>query len=474
MKRAILASLIFAACATTAAASKSGDGVEVGKVNAERNGNYLSVDMNIDMQNLKVEPNRAVLLTPVIANGEQSVSMPSVGVYGRRRYLYYKRNFSDTMLSGKDETTIRAKKKPSEVGYHYIMPYEEWMDGATISLSRSDYGCCRQLLSSEADEVGIFREAFFPQLVYLTPQAAREKRRVLEGRAYIDFPVDQTVIYPDYRRNAIELERIRATIDTVRTDPDATIDTVWLKGFASPESPYQHNTELAIGRTQALKRYLQNLYNFSSVAMMTDYEPEDWAGLRVAVEGSNLEHKNEILELIDADIEPDRKEWLIKSRYVDDYKFMLNTYYPALRHTDYRVSYVVRTYSDPQEILSIMRAHPQHLDLTEFYIAASELEPGTDEFTEVFETAVRMYPDDETANLNAANAAMRRGDNAGAERYLLKAGNSAEAKYARGAIAIRKGDYDTARRYLRAAQAAGLAQAGVTLNELNERLKENN
>ena len=87
----------------------------------------------------------------------------------------------------------------------------------------------------------------------------------------------------------------------------------------------------------------------------------------------------------------------------------------------------------------------------------------------MFQTAVRMYPNDETANLNAANAAIRRDDFAAARRYLDRAGNSAEAVYARGALAIREKDYDTARRYLAQAKEMGLEKAGRTLDELNER-----
>lgn len=462
--------MILAACVWGAKAGNAVDGVKVDKFRAERTGSYLSLDMNIGLSDLDVSTNRCVLLTPVLANGENSVTMPSVAVYGRRRYYYYRRNEgADVMLSGKDETTIRARKMPSAVDYHQMLPYEEWMDGATVTLRRRDYGCCRHVLAQQQNEVGSYHDVFFPELVYVKPAAVHEKRRSLEGSAYIDFPVDQTVIYPEYRRNSVELERIRATIDAVRNDRDATIDTVWLKGYASPESPYSHNSELAQGRTAALKRYIQQLYHFGDVEMITDYEPEDWEGLRKAVESSNLEHRNEILAIIDEDRDPDAKEWKIKSSYQSEYRFMLDNFYPALRHTDYRVSYVIREYSDPAEIMSIMREQPQKLDQNEFYVAAGAYEPGSEEFTEIFETAVRMYPNDEVANLNAANAALRRGDIAGAERYIRKAGTSVEAIYARGAIAIRKNDYATARKYLNEAIASGSEQARATLEELNRR-----
>ena len=253
----------------------------------------------------------------------------------------------------------------------------------------------------------------------------------------------------------------------MRDDRDVTITQVWLKGYASPESPYAHNKELAVGRTEALKKYIQQLYKFEDDVISTDYEPEDWAGLRRYVEQTNLDHRTEILDLIDSDMAPDAKEAKIKRTYPEEYRFLLHNCYPALRHTDYRIAYDIRSYSDAEEIAHVMREQPQKLSLNEFYIVARQYEPGTDEFTDVFETAVRMYPSDETANLNAANAAMRRGDLDGAERYLAKAGNTPEAVYARGALAIRREDYDAARRHLNEAKALGVEQAAVTLDELD-------
>lgn len=444
------------------------DCVRVSDLKMEHNGSYMSVDMLLDMKDLVVDGNRAVLLTPRLVNGVDSLDLPSIGIYGRRRYYFYVRN-GESMLTGKDETSYKASEKPDDIAYHNMVSYADWMNGARLSLHRSDYGCCNTLLAQQGGMLGRHSEAFFPELVYVRPQAERVKSRSLEGSAFIDFPVDQTAIYPDYRRNTVELGKIQATIDSVRNDSDATIRQVWLKGYASPESPYAHNRELAVGRTEALKRYIQQLCKFGEGIISTDYEPEDWAGLRRYVEQSNIAHRAEILALIDSDMEPDAKEWKIKHTYPEEYRFMLQSFYPALRHTDYRIAYDIRSYSDAAEIRRVLRDSPQKLSLNEFYLVAQECEPGTDEFTEVFETAVRMFPNDETANLNAANAAMRRGDLARAERYLAKAGDTPEVVYAKGALAIRRKDYDTARRYLGEAKSLGLKQASITLTEMNEK-----
>lgn len=443
------------------------DGVSVGDVAIERNGKYIVIDMLLDINDLDVDGNRAVLLTPRLVNGKDSANLQSVGIYGRRRYYYYVRN-GESMLSGKDEMTYRASQKPNEIAYHYILPYTDWMNGSTLALYRGDYGCCNSLINEQIGVLGCHVEKFFPELVYVRPVGDSIKVRSLEGSAYIDFPVDQTIIYPDYRRNTVELGKIKATIDSVREDKDITITSVWLKGFASPESPYSHNTDLAIGRTAALKKHIGQLYNFNDTIISTDYEPENWAGLRKYVEESSLEHRNEILALIDSDMQPDPKEAKIKRTYPKEYRFLLQNCYPALRRTDYRIEYTIRTFIDVEEIKHVLIESPQKLSLNEFYLVAQEYEPGTFEFSNVFETAVRMFPKDTIANLNAANAAIRREDYKGAERYLLKSGTSPEATYARAALAIRLEEYDKAKELLQKAKDAGLKQAEVTLEQLEK------
>jgi len=472
MKRSILGMAIMLGAAFSADAQSIVDGVSVGGLKMERNGQLMAVDMTLNLSDLEVGGNRAVVLTPCLTKDSLSLDLPSVGVYGRRRYYYYVRN-GESMLTDGEETSFRAARKPDSVVYGRVIPYAEWMNGAELSLRRCDYGCCNTLLAEQSGLLGEYAEAaveetFFPELVYVRPAAEKIKSRALEGTAYIDFPVNKTEIYPDYRRNSVELGRIEATIDSVRGDSDATITSVWLKGYASPESPYAHNRKLAIGRTEALKKYIQQLYHFGEGVISTDFEPEDWEGLRRYVEESNLDHRREILALIDSDREPDNKEWKLKSTYPEEYMFLYRNCYPALRHTDYRIAYNIRSYNDAEEIRQVMETSPQKLSLNEFYVVAQQYEPGSDEFTEVFETAVRMYPTDQTANLNAANAAMRRGDNAAAERYLAKAGNSPAAMYARAALAIRTGDLDTARRYLDEAKELGVEQAAATLEELEQ------
>ena len=463
--------LIVAAVLTSVISyAKETKGVDIKDFTLELNedGN-LNVAIDIDFTNLDIKATQVVVLTPIIVNGNNSEELMSIAVYGRNRRIYYQRNEDVKPTTAEDVELTRSEAR-GVVRYSTSLYFADWMDGCSVELLRTDYGCCGEASmisrSSLVDRFPI--EAYYPELIYLRPEHEVVKTRQISGSAFVDFPVSQTVIYPDYRNNTAELAKITGTIDSVVNDKDVSIKSVFIKGYASPESPYSNNTRLAKGRTEALKVYVENMYHFGEGFIKTDYEPEDWAGLERYVEASTLEHKDEILAVIRSSREPDKKEWVIKSTWKDEYRFLLDNCYPALRHSDYVIEYEIRSYSNPVEIEQILRTAPQNLSLEEFYILAQTYEPGSDKFNELFETAVRMYPNDPVANLNAANSAILKHDYRSALRYLDNAGDMAEAVYTRGVLAVYMDNQAEARQYFEAAQRLGVAQADVALTEISK------
>jgi tetratricopeptide (TPR) repeat protein len=254
----------------------------------------------------------------------------------------------------------------------------------------------------------------------------------------------------------------------VKNDSDIKVKRITLKGFASPESPFANNERLAKGRTAALKDYVKNLYNFEENMLATSYDPENWDGLKAYVQESNLAGKEGILELISTEMDLDKKEAQIKAQWPEDYRFLLDNCYPALRKTDYAIEYTIVDYTDVEKILEIFRTSPNKLSLNELYVASTAFEPGSDEYAEVFEVAVKMYPSDPIANLNAANAAISVGNLKAARKYIDKAGDSKEAVYARGLYYMAEGDYDKAETYLKAAGEEGIAESAQMLEQCSK------
>lgn len=465
MKR-ILSILITLLIVISGASAQSIDGVKVENLQMKRQGEYMAVRMNMDFTTLDMPSNRAVLFTPVIVNGKDSLELSSVGIYGRRRYYYYVRN--DKSIISESGKNYRASERPENMEYNVMVPYSKWMDGSYLLLHRCDYGCCNKVVDEQFSQMTSFKEKVFsPQFVYVRPATEMVKTRSLSGSAYIDFIVNRTNINPNYRNNKVEIAKIQATIDSVKADADITLTSVSIKGFASPEGNYANNERLAKGRTESLKKHVQNLYDFAPDFIKTSYEPEDWAGLKNYVIASDLENKDEIIKIINSDLEPDKKELAIRT-YGNDYLHLLTNCYPALRHSDYKVEYTIRNYKDVEEIKKVFAESPQKLSLEEFYILANEYGNGARELNDIFETAVRMYPNDPVANLNAAISEMQNKDFASAEPHLRKAGNSPEATYARGLYAAFYKDYDKALKLLTSANKQGVVEAQDAINQINE------
>ena len=435
-----------------------------------RNQNLMTVTMDFDFSAFNVESNRAVLLTPYIIKGDVSVALPALGFYGRDRYFYYIRN--DQQLTNSEiKDAYLENKMPEYIPYIVNVPFEKWMNGADLVIERKVFGCCGKLVEEDFCILDKYK-VFIPEYIYVEPpKPETRKERCIEGNAYVDYPVSQTVIYPDYHNNDVELSKIKSTIDSVKYDQDVSVTSVFIKGFASPESPYDNNARLAKGRTQSIKDYVLGMYVFDDDLITTDFEPENWEGLREYLVTTNLPHKDQIISIIDNDEDPDRKEWQIKTKYPDDYKYILDNCYPNLRRTYYRIDYVVRSfsYADVDHIRTLVKTRPQNLSLEEFYLAAQGIDPNSEQFQEIFDVAVRMYPDDEIANLNAANVAMQNGDMKSAHQYIERSGNRPESIYARGVLAALQDNMDAARNFFMTAASLGIKEADAQLDKISDK-----
>ncbi len=458
-----MSALLAAPCALQAQTDSprlADNSIVVENKKVEQTGHNLVVDLTFNMDSLHLRSNQRLVFTPIVrSTGGQERTMPQIIVNGRKQDISYKRYAHKDYP---DDAQVVRRKNGTAQSYEYnaIVPYEEWMKNADVVIAEDLCGCG----NVEEQDQTVIQRLRTPYMAYLRPKAEARKARTEEGRAFIDFPVDKTTLYPDYRNNPRELDKIVNTINLVKEDKNVSITGIEIHGYASPEAPYNYNARLAEGRAKTLTDHVRRLVNLEDRLFKVTSTPEDWDGLREAVLSSNLEHKQEILDIIDDNkLTPDTRERKIKSNYPKEYRFMLDTYYPALRHSDYVVSYTVRPFS-VEEAKEILRTKPKQLSLEEMYLVAQTYEPGSDEFNEVFQTAVHLYPEDETANLNAACAEIERGDYKAASRYLAKAGNSPYAAHARGVMAMKQGNDDEARRQFTIAAQGGVKEAQQNLD----------
>ncbi len=420
-----------------------------------------------------MKSNRYVLLRPVIVGQTDTVALDPVMIAGRRAWFYEIRKPEE------NPTLLRAgAKKP--FAYSRTVEYAPWMEQSQVVIlcdTLSECNCEQKLSAVETPwpvaEMNFTPRKYQAAFSYVPPRDSAEKIFNLSGKANIIFKVNRTDIDWQYKSNYAELDSIVHTIEAVKDNPDATVEAIKLTGYASPEGSYANNVRLAKGRTEAVKEYVQARASFPASVYHTDYVPEDWAGLRSWLETSIIPGKEAMIAFIDdPSIPAETRNDIFRARFPEEYPFLLQNVYPQLRHTDYLITYRVRKYADLKEIKQVFETHPKNLSLNELFLLANEYPKGSPEYDEVFETAVRLYPDNEVANLNAANSAMNRGDFESARRYLSRVSEGPEGDYARGMLCAIEGEYGQAREWLEKARQGGMKKAEEALKAI-DRLEEN-
>lgn len=445
--------------------------VNVTRSSAKKQGNNVRLEMDLDLSNMFLSENRGIIFTPMFVNAEDTVKLPAAEIMGKARYVYFLRRHKAATESPA-VVVKRNNGKPQVVHYSCAVPFENWMSQSQLIMGEGLCGCDQTLLSSNPFQslrgVNLRPDEWNYQFAYVQPSDEDVKMRMASGTARLDFPIGSSTIIPDFGKNASELMKIRHTIEPINDDPDIKVTKIILHGFASPDGGYAVNLRLSHKRTAALSNWLINEYHFPTDALQVDWTAEDWQSIREYVENNSVPYQSRILAVIDNGLKPDSKEAYLKKHFPLFHRTLMNSVYPGLRRVDYTVDYNVRNF-DLQEAREIVKTRPNKLSLIEMYKVAQSYEPGSQDFKQVFDIAVRMYPNSPLANLNAANASLSRGDTISAKTFLMKAGDGPEVENARGVLEVKKGDYSQALNDFKEAADAGLEAGKFNLQELSKK-----
>ncbi len=465
----VLLSLLLVLPVGMQAAKRAAEGgVRTENVKVKAASGLLVVKWRMVMDSLQMRSNQTLVFTPVIEDDKGNTEvMRSVMVNGRNQHLVYLRNGSKNYP---DAIEIQRKNHTAQsYDYSETTDYQPWMSNATVRISVDTCGCGNLTGKSAGKPTEInphWENKCFT--AFAQPQVAADDPILsLQGKAYLDFPVNRTELHPDYHNNPVELDKIMQTINAVRNNANVEITSISIHGYASPEGPYQNNERLAQGRAATLKNYVMKQYDLPASIYHVNSTPEDWAGLDSFVVKSNLNEKEAILRIIRSDMEPDAKDQQLKKQFPEDYRTMLTAFYPYLRHSDYEVQYKIRPMSDA-EAAKLIETAPRLLSLTKMYRIASLYPTDSEAYKKVIETAAATYPENTAANINAANEALRKGDTATARQYLRWCGNEPQAINARGVAALIDGNEAEAVELFNQAKAAGCAEAQKNLLLLQE------
>ncbi len=451
-----------------------------------RQGDQVTVGMDVELGQAEVSRRAYVLLRPVMKSEAANVEMelPSIMINGKNRARAYRRLVALKREPVYVGNVINAGEKNAPRSYRYsaTVPYEDWMKRAVIGVNEEQCECNGPLVPMHFELLATNMEnrnpdTRIPDKVYemrfaasfLVPKPEAVKARSESGKAYLDFNVGRSELIPGFKNNADELAKIDAQLTTLQKDPYTTVTGIVIDGYASPEGTYAANMTLSGRRAVALKDYVRRTHNLPERLFRVQGRGEDWATLEELVAESNASWKEQALTIIrGTEIFDGREKKLMDLQGGAPYKQMLADLFPKLRRTDYEIKYSVIPFT-VEEGKKALATNPSLLSLNELFLIAETYTPGSREYNEVFGKAAQAYPTSDVANVNAAAAALAHGDHQTALVYLGKiASPNAAALNDFGVAYAQRREFAKAREYFLRAQAEGNAEATANLAELNK------
>lgn len=389
-------------------------------------GDSLYVSMKIDMNDLTISPQRSLTLTPLLTDGEHNIALEDIVINGHRRQKAYLRGLAIRKeLPG---GIVIPYEKRGVLNYVEVVSYKPWMANAAFNLVENLCGCgnanevlTQELITNDVSTEAKRLEAMMPVVAYIQPAVEVVKMRSEQYEAHLDFPVNKYVILPGFMNNQRELANIHSMFSKVEDDRNLTITQIDIEGFASPEGPLDFNEQLSQKRADALKNYLAKTEKVPADLYKITFGGENWNGLVKALEASSMKDKETFLNIIrNTSDDARRKQEIMRVGGGVPYRTMLKEIYPDLRKVICKIDYSV-VHFDVEQGRIIIKNNPKYLSLNEMYQVANSYPKGSADFINVFDVAVRMYPDDAVANLNAAAVALNRKDLRAAMKFMEKA-----------------------------------------------------
>jgi outer membrane protein OmpA-like peptidoglycan-associated protein len=443
-------------------------------------GDSLYLDMTITLEGLPIGTERSLTLTPVLAGESQTRYLTPLVINGPRRHQLYLRyrTLNKNKIQDYPVAVKREEKSsyPREISYHTAVRYEPWMDKAALNLEEDLCGCAgyTQRISVEQLVAMIVpvEPTLEPKLAYIHPEVEAEKMRDEQADVFLNFKVAETVILPDFMSNREELNNAESLLRELQDDGNVTITGITIRGFASPEGKEAMNNKLSAGRAGALNQYLSQRFTIPRNIYSVEPAGEDWESFGRLMEETTLfddNYRNDVLKIIRSTATNDNKQAAVVALKSGSYDMILKNIYPKLRRVACRVDYRVRAF-DLEEAKALYFTKPQQLSLEELFRVANTYDDTNPQFGEIFETAVRLFPEDKTANLNAAASSMIHGDIVRAKKYLDRADQtSAEYMNNMGVYELLNERYEEARIWLEKARDNGSKQAEHNLAELKKK-----
>jgi tetratricopeptide (TPR) repeat protein len=274
--------------------------------------------------------------------------------------------------------------------------------------------------------------------------------------AKIMFIIQQSNIRNNQLTTA-EMNEVKAKIKEAHAAENQRVAGVNISGTASPDGSLELNTNLAEAREKNTVNFVEKTLKKDKIVsdITAEFTPEDWAGFKELVEGSNIQDKDLILRVLSMYQDPTEREKEIKN-LSSAFTQLAEEILPQLRYS--KVDAAIETIGKSDEEISALAASdPKSLTIEELLYAATLVNTDAEKLA-IYKKATEIYPNDYRAYNNIGVINFNQGNVDEAVKMFDKAAKLAPSS---AEVAMNQGLVDLYNNKLSDAQTAFGKAAGV-------------
>ena len=308
----------------------------------------------------------------------------------------------------------------------------------------------------------LYKQVIFVDGGCLAPDSFQRVREEKQ-EAGIKFLVNQANLRKSELQNNSIQEFVRM-LKRINQDRDRlNLRNVEVKSYASPEGGFAFNDKLANKRQATGETYVKGQLKANKISTGIDagYTAQDWDGFQRLVQASNIQDKDVILRVLSMYKDPQERETQIRNMS-EGFRELAFAILPELRRARLIINYETIGRSD-DEITAQYKQDASKLTADELLYLATLVDEN--EQAKVYETTAKLYDKDYRAYNNLATLAIKKGDKETALRYLEQAlridSNASEALANMGLLYLSEGNIEEAERNIARSANANTTQYAV-------------
>ena len=325
----------------------------------------------------------------------------------------------------------------------YVLPRVKVADGVIATAAMADAATVNPALATDAFQ-RIINEKYAADIMFLINQANIRANQL----------------------NTDAMVELRKEIINAAGADNKVIEELNIKSYASPDGGMAINERLAENREKNTTSYLKDQLKKDKITefgeLTAQFTPEDWEGFQKLVAASNIQDKDLILSVLSMYKDPEQREREIRN-LSNVFEQLADQILPQLRYSRITASINVIGKSDA-EISNLAATNPQALNVEELLYAAT-LTDDNEARMKIYDTAVRLFPNDYRTWNDLGMTQYIDGDYKAAEASFKKAaslaGSNNEPSMNLGLIELVNGNYSKANQLF--GSAAGVSELNDAL-----------